>query len=696
MEAIGEPNDADRIVNISSGTMTIEASTLALNSGIPSTAPAPICRGINGGDINLKATAIGVNFPDNGLGDTLVMGNGDGALSGGFTADLNTWIQPMIGQDADALKTLTGQSALLTDAPGLLTESFTGLQRATPLVAGVLIDVIPDATCTSPDDANKLINPIDGNCITKDVLGNPRWDGNNARDIGAIQVILAPHLTVSATGDTTVDLDWTRPQDPDPAKPVTGYKVFYRVSGSSVPFMETAVSGADTLSTTIGSLVNGTEYQFKMVSVNSDGDNPVESNLVTATPYGPIGTPVVSPTPGNGQVRLSWAEPETGEHPGPLFYTVVYRPVGDLAWVAGPSFLSSRTTVIPGLVNGTEYEFGVYATATDGVVGKLGTTKATPLAPGKILIAKSTAPGGGTGFSFTQDIDNSGDFTLDDLNSKVFESVEHGSYTLTEAEPQALGYELTNISCVDGDPNGVASTVDVGARTATINVDSGETVQCTFFNAEDETVVIEKRTLPPGGSGFTFSDDIGTPNSFSLNDAETRTFTHVPRGSYQVTEGAMAGYELTAIDCTVEGVNVPGDLASRTANISLTQPGGNAHCTFTNTKLGTLIMRKQTLPDGAPDVFGYTISGPNTNDSGSLTDGDMTQVDNAKSGAWELTESLPAADWHLGDISCTSALGTSTFVKDLPNGKATVQLAPGDTMDCTFTNVEDETITVEK
>ena len=271
---------------------------------------------------------------------------------------------------------------------------------------------------------------------------------------------------------------------------------------------------------------------------------------------------------------------------------------------------------------------------------------------------------------------------------KCFTGVAPGSYSVTENDPQGLGYELTNITCVDQNPNGVASTGDVATRTATINVDSGELVRCTFFNAEEETVVIEKRTLPPGGSGFTFSDDIGTPNSFSLDDAETRTFTNVSGGDYQVTEDAMPGYELTAIDCTVEGQSVSGDLASRTANISLTQPGGSAHCTFTNTKLGTIIMRKETLPDGASDSFDYAISGPDGSDSGSLTDGASAQVDNAKPGTWELTESLPSADWHLGDISCTSALGTSTFTNDIDNLKTTVELAPGDTMDCTFTNVE--------
>ena len=378
-------------------------------------------------------------------------------------------------------------------------------------------------------------------------------------------------------------------------------------------------------------------------------------------------------------------------------YSILWRVAGTTTWTgatgtygAGGNPPATQTT-ITGLTNGMAYEFAVTANALDGAIGPQGLATATPFAPGAILIRKSTAPAGGTGFTFTQDVDNSGNFTLDHRGIRPFSNVRPGTYTVTEIDPSGLGYELVAISCSVG-----AATVDVATRTAMITVGSGEAVSCLFENTEDEIVVIEKRTVPPGGSGFTFSDDLGTPNSFSLNDAQTRTFTHVPGGKYQVTEGAMPGYELTAIDCTVEGVSVPGDLTSRTANISLTQPGGNAHCTFTNTKLGTLIMRKQTLPDGAPDAFGYTISGPNTNDSGSLTDGGSTQVDNAKSGTWELTESLPAADWHLGDISCTSTLGTSTFVKDLPNEKATVELAPGDTMDCTFTNVEDETITVEK
>ena len=38
----------------------------------------------------------------------------------------------------------------------------------------------------------------------------------------------------------------------------------------------------------------------------------------------------------------------------------------------------TRTTLIPGLKNGTEYEFGVYATATDGATSKQDLATATP------------------------------------------------------------------------------------------------------------------------------------------------------------------------------------------------------------------------------------------------------------------------------------------------------------------------------
>ena len=81
----------------------------------------------------------------------------------------------------------------------------------------------------------------------------------------------------------------------------------------------------------------------------------------------------------------------------------------------------------------------------------------------QLLSAKATAPAGGTGFTFTQDVDNSGNFTLDDQGIRTFSNVRPGTYTVTEIDPSGLGYELVAISCSVG-----AATVDVATRTAMI------------------------------------------------------------------------------------------------------------------------------------------------------------------------------------------------------------------------------------
>jgi hypothetical protein len=387
------PTSADRFMNFSSEPMNIIASTIVFGQ-VECDNECQTYGGhgrilpwrLGAAPINLIGSAVGVVFPVDYPGTEIhrLLDNFDHLPTGGVTADNSTWIQPVPDQSAQSLKDLTGNQSLRTDPPGLpATPLFSSgvilTAQASPLFPGQLIDVIPDSQCGG---ANQLVSPINGSCIDKDVLGNSRWDtGNNARNIGAIQLTLAPHLTVTGTGDGTVDLAWNRPPDP-PGSSISFYVVRYRPAGSSDPFTGVTVIGRDTLSREIGGLTNGTEYEFQVVAVAVDSDdnfvNSPPSNLVTATPYGLIEPPVVTAVPGDREVQLFWTEPSTGGHPVPLSYSVVYRPVGAASWIGGPSFLSGRITTIPGLTNGTEYEFGVFATATDGETGALGTTTATP------------------------------------------------------------------------------------------------------------------------------------------------------------------------------------------------------------------------------------------------------------------------------------------------------------------------------
>jgi len=393
-DLIADPAPAlrDRIVNSSSGDFNITASTF-LYQGLDC---GPTCqaegypgwiRAYNStGHINFRESVVGVVYPDAGgvpYSPLLQEVNSPGA----FTADEFTGIQPVTDQDAAALKDITGQPNLLTDPPGLPvnldSNPLSVADSVTPLTGtigdpGKLINAVGDPTCSVAGASGNLLSPIDSQPIATDVYGHPRCDAtSDRRNSGAVQNAPTPYLSVVSTVDGTVTVAWNRTPDPSPALPTMGYAVFYGPAGSSVPFTRVDVSGPDTVTEQITALTNGTEYEFEVVAVTSGGDGP-PSNLVKATPYGLIEPPEVTAEPGDGEVQLFWSEPNAGGHPGPLFYTVVYRPVGTAEWTPGPNFLSARTTIIPGLKNGTEYEIGVYATATDGVASEIGLAKATP------------------------------------------------------------------------------------------------------------------------------------------------------------------------------------------------------------------------------------------------------------------------------------------------------------------------------
>ena len=229
-----------------------------------------------------------------------------------------SWVQPIGSWDP---RTVLPD---LLVGPGLPDYGSSGevwTTSVTPIAGGVLIDAVPNATTT-----NLLTNPIDSSAITTDVLGNPRVDVDQ-RDTGAVQTAAAPHLTVAGVGDGSVDLGWNLPVPPA-GRTIPGYTVGYRVDGTADPLTQVPVSGAGTTTTTVTGLVNGTRYQF-LVWANYDNatDSP-DSNAVTATPLGPIGTPAPSGTPGEQQVSLFWTESALGGHAGPPSYYVVYRPVG--------------------------------------------------------------------------------------------------------------------------------------------------------------------------------------------------------------------------------------------------------------------------------------------------------------------------------------------------------------------------------
>jgi hypothetical protein len=119
--------------------------------------------------------------------------------------------------------------------------------------------------------------------------------------------------------------------------------------------------------------------------------------------------------------------------------------------------------------------------APDAIRGQIG-SQAAPPATGTIRVVKSTVPAGGSGFGFTDNVPGStGSFTLGDGGVRTFTNVAAGTYTITETNPAGGGYTLTDVHCDDADSSG-----NTFARTASVHVQAGETVTCTFRNLQNQ------------------------------------------------------------------------------------------------------------------------------------------------------------------------------------------------------------------
>ncbi len=302
---------------------------------------------------------------------------------------------------------------------------------------------------------------------------------------------------------------------------------------------------------------------------------------------------------------------------------------------------------------------------------------------GKVILEKQTSPDGAAGdFVFTSDLAGLG-ATLQDNGTSIVENVEPGVYHATEADPTPP-FDLGSIVCEDSKGND--SSGDVPSRVATFHVEAGETVKCTFTNVKRGTITIIKDANPNSAQNFAYTTTGSGLSNFTLDDdaeptlSNTQTFTNIKPGSYSVTESDVASWELTGLTCT--GTNgSTGVKSGATANIDL-KAGGSVTCTYVNTKAGNIIVDKITDPSGDPASFEFD---PSWGANFSLTDqGAPVDSGDLKFGKYSVAE-LAKAGWDLTNAECTGG-----------NTPDEIDLQPGETVTCTFTNTKRGHILVDK
>ncbi|HKH17342.1 MAG TPA: SdrD B-like domain-containing protein [Solirubrobacteraceae bacterium] len=278
--------------------------------------------------------------------------------------------------------------------------------------------------------------------------------------------------------------------------------------------------------------------------------------------------------------------------------------------------------------------------------------------------------------------DADGDYTFEDLSD--------GTFTIREAPDAAQAAGLKGFLC------SFPSKVDANCEhSVTIDADHRNVSGKDFANYRKAVVKVEKQTLPDGAAGsFAFTSTLPGKASFSLSDNGTNSTTVDP-GVYTATETPHPGFSLTDIACSGDTILPNSSDAGATATFNV-QSGETITCVFTNTRDATVTVVKDAVPDD-PQDFSFSTSGLGAgfdlDDDGDavLSNSKTFTVSGTDFGTKTVTEAAQA-DWTLTDITCTGDAGATDAGRT-----ATLDVDPGETIVCTFTNARDTgKLTVEK
>jgi len=252
-------------------------------------------------------------------------------------------------------------------------------------------------------------------------------------------------------------------------------------------------------------------------------------------------------------------------------------------------------------------------------------------------------------------------------------------YTVTEDVIPA-GWDFVNVDCSAS--TGVTASI-VGA-TVTFDIDAdSDVLDCTYFNEAPGTIIVEKIT-DDGFGAFDFTSGTLTPSPFTLTttaagDAgkDSRTFSDLDPGTYDVAETIPAGWNLVSATC---------DDGSDPASIGLSA-GETVTCTFHDAReRGAILITKtrKHAADGAGDHphanVTFTVTG------GELPAGGTTVVTDSNGeacldglllssfgGVYTVTESVPAGYVADGDTAKTVSVTTESTCGD--GNEATVSFS---------------------
>jgi uncharacterized repeat protein (TIGR01451 family) len=350
-----------------------------------------------------------------------------------------------------------------------------------------------------------------------------------------------------------------------------------------------------------------------------------------------------------------------------------------------------------------------------------GSTATIVPAPGATVTCTFVNTANPAGLTATKHVDNQvgpwGPFTFvlsggtftgnaqQDVNSSATTAswtnlVEGQTYTVVENGP-VPGYTLGAFTCLMSTGGTPSSLPDADAQAAGFQfvAVAGAQYQCDITNtAISPTLVVNKTTV--GGVG-TFNFDVvaaganpASPASLTATTsavgipASTAVSTLKAGEGYSVSEQQQAAWIAGDLTCTV--VHAAGGPAVAYAFNTPTLPGDVITCSITNTRKATITVWKQTTPDGANQAFGFEGSWNGASDDQAdfeLFDGMSSNSGLLTPGVAYFVEELATDGWTLTGVTCRG---------DTVDNPASVTPAPGENVECVFSNSQRGDVTVEK
>lgn len=310
---------------------------------------------------------------------------------------------------------------------------------------------------------------------------------------------------------------------------------------------------------------------------------------------------------------------------------------------------------------------------------------------------------------WTWDLTPNGDYgTTAEANIATgsIRTVGAGSYTIHE--DQKTNYHFVSLVC-----NGQDVTQ---GETATISVEPGQNVVCTYTNARDMgTIKVVKQLDPendPGKFDLLINDEV---KASAVGDEGTTGVISVPTGEYTVSE--MAGDENTNLGDYI--ATMSGD-CDKYWSVTIAK-GDNKVCTITNTKKAKLTIVKQTWPYGDPQDFNFEVNkvaqeepidelaltetvGPLesmtsvrsfTLDTDESSETPSSESINGLTPGMYSVEEFATEGWDLEGLTCYNTKEES-LVTETVDAYAELNLAPGADVTCVYTNVKRGKITIIK